>query len=395
MRRSKHRDDGCGVIIDVHSGSAGIMLTHAFPTDKEPTILFSYREQLKIGENADAETLLRALRQALFSVAMQFSDAGMQALKEHDPRAHIDKVTLVCGAPWAETITRSINLEDETPFVVTKEKVDSLVAEAEKRDEEELKSGSLLKELNLVLVEHAVVHTAVNGYLTEVPYGKKATELTLSHISGLIPKAIIDGVTEIEDKLFPGSTHTLHTFNLVLFCVLRDAFPHSKNALYIDISGEATELSVVQDETLLETHVFPFGVNTLVRQVAKNMKTFPEEAMTHLKEYGDKTPEDVRLAIGKATESYTAALQEAYKVLETRYMIPRHFFFLASKGLDEFFETVIRQGSVAYLTPHSTFVSLHKNFKEGDAATAALAEDLFFSIEASFLHKLHACGELI
>lgn len=389
-----HRDTDYGVIVDVHSGSVGIAILHTEPGKKEPIILFSFREYIKILENPDTPGLVRALRHALFTASLQFSQEGLKKLKEYDPDARIGKILLSCGAPWAQTMTRFIHVEDKEPFLITEEKVKSLILEAERRDEEEMQAGALLKELNVTLVERAVVNTAVNGYFVENPYGKKGKELSLAHISGLIPKAIIEAIKDFEEKILMHVPRASHTFALVLFCVARDLYPKIRHGLFIDISGEATELCLMQEEVLMETHVLSYGTHTFVRDFALVLNTFPDEALGHLREYGENSPQKIKDALAHVTEAYVLKLEESIAALQEKYNIPNHIFLITSRNLDTYFVPIVQKCCEKYIGDHGSFTSLNTDILKEQTATEFPNKDIFFAIEARFFHKLHGCGEI-
>ncbi len=389
----RKNDTNYGAIIDIHSGSVGIAILYSNHAEKDPEILFTHREEIKILENPGTENRVRALLRALFGATLQFSQEGVKALKEHNSRASIGKVLLVCGAPWAQTATRFITIEEKEPFLITEDKIRALILEAERRDEEEFKATMLLKELSVSLVESAVVHTTVNGYPVSNPYGKKAKEVTLAHISGLIPQAITQAIDDIKEKTLTETHRTSHTFALVLFCVLRDLYPLQKHAVIIDISGEATEICLMQDEVLLETHVFPYGTHTFIRDLAVKLHTFPEEALTHLREYSPETRGEIKKAIDEIAKTYTTYLHDSYTSLAERYTIPKHFYLTTSKELDIFFDTLVRKASESYMQSHGTCTSLNEILTVQNTHTNAPV-DVFFAVEARFFHKMHSCGEI-
>jgi hypothetical protein len=382
-----------GVIIDVHSGSIGIAIVSSDPSKRAPDILYSHREFIKIFETPDTASMIRALRHALFAATLEFSQEGMKVLQSHDPRARINKVLFVCGAPWAHTATRLIHLQEKEKFTITEEKIGALIKAAEQRDEEEYRSSELLKELNVTLVEHAIVNTSVNGYPTHDPYGTVGTELSLAHISGLIPQAIIDAVSDIEEKIVTHAVRTTHTFALILFCVLRDLYPHTKNALIIDISGESTEIAIMQDEVLLEAKVFPWGGNTFVRELAKSLKTFPDEALAHIRGHSETTPEAIRLAISTIGERYTSAFTDALADLGERYIIPKRIYLLGSRKMDHFFEKLITH-IMQTMPGNKSAVTLINDDLLKKTTESTESEDVFITLEARFFHKLHGCGDI-
>lgn len=382
-----------GVLVDVLSGSVGFSLIYSDPHEPQPEILYSHREYIKIVAEPSTDTMVRALRSTLFAAALQFSQDGMAALRKDDKHARVARILLICGAPWARTSTRLIHIEEKEPFSITKEKIGALVQAADERDEEELRRSELLRELNLNLVEHAIVNTAVNGYMVPEPYGMKGRELSLAHISGLMPKALTDAITEIEGKIIPHATRTAHTFALVLFCILRDMHPQVRNALLVDVSGEATELSIMQDEVLLETVVFPHGGHTVARDIAKELKTLPEEAMAHMNEQSAASPQNVGQAVLAAGERYTAAFSEALALLSERYIIPKHIYVITPRKTEKFFTDVLSKVTEGHRGQHGSFMLLNEELFKGSKLSAE-ERDAFVNIEARFFHKLHGCGDI-
>lgn len=382
-----------GAIVDVHSGSVGVAIVVLEGTDV-PEVIFTHREYLKVEEHTDTAAKLRALKNALFTASLEYAQSGQTALREYDPKGRVTEVLLVYGAPWAITSTRFIRIEEEAPFVVTEERIKALIAEAEKADEEEYQATAELKERGLAIIERSVIHTMLNGYRISEPYGKKATEFSLAHISGLIPSALESMIREVEDKVIPHAHHVSHTFALVLFCVVRDLYPSVPHGVLIDISGEATEVMIVQDEVLRESRTFPYGTHTFLRDVAKTLATYPDEALGHIREYGENSPEAVKLAITNATKAYSESLQGIFDELKTRFVLPHHFFLSTSKNLDTFFEDIVRKASESHIGPHGMLVSLNTTLRTVDNVDPKKPYDAFFAVESRFFQKRHACGEI-
>jgi len=383
------RRTGYGAIVDMHSGSVGMAIVD-LSGDAASKPIFAHREFLKITDVATSLQDTRALRNALLAASEIYTNAGREALRAYDKGGRVTEVQFVYGAPFARTATRFIKVEDSVPFKVSAEQVTSLLAEAEAKDEAEHRHSEELSKLNVVLVERSVIHTAINGYLTPSPYGKEATELSLAHISGLVPAELLTLSAEIEDKIAPHATRHTHTFELALFCVVRDLYPSVAQGLLINISAESTELSVMQDEVLIESAVVPCGAHTFLRQVAADLATMPEEVMMHLREQGTDTPEKTKQAIETATKVYTTLLADALAQLKTKYVLPHTVFLIVNSDLDTFFGSVIEKAMEPYYKAHGAFHALNKTLKDTDGTVAS---DAFFGIESRFFHKQHGCGE--
>jgi hypothetical protein len=386
FRRSK----GYGAIVDIHSGSVGMAIVDLGASMPQPP-LYAHREYLKIAATkTKGERELGALKEALLEASRQFKDTGLKMLRAQYAYARIEEVLFAYGVPWAHTATRFIKVEDPVPFVVSREQIGKLVAEAETKDEAELEDS---EDLKVALIERAVIHTALNGYLTEMPHGKEATELSLAHISGLVPKNILALADGIEDTLVPHAIRRDHTLGIALFSVVRDLYPDVAQGLLINISAEATELAVMQDEVLIESTTVPCGAHTFLRQIADALGTIPEEAAMHLREYGKGTSAKVSKIIAAAAAAYTACLEEALAHLKTKYVLPHTVFLLANQDLDTFFGDVIKKAMEPYYKKHGEFYFLNTVLRTKDGTDPKLPYDAFFGIEARFFHKQHHLDE--
>lgn len=381
-----------GAIIDIHSGSVGMAIVDLGGNNPSKPI-FTHREYLKIAEDASVQPDTRILRAALLAAAGIYTSKGLEALRAYDKGGRVEQVLVIYGAPFASTATRFIKVSDSVPFTVTAEQIATLLAETEAKDEAEIKRDEELGKLKVVLIERSVIHTALNGYLTPAPYGKKATELSLAHIAGLVPEELLTLTAEVEDKVIPHAARHTHTFALALFCVVRDLYPDVAQGLLINISAESTELSVMQDEVLIESTVVPCGAHTFLRQVALDLKTMPEEAMMHLREYGKETPVPTKEAIETATKVYTTLLGDALTQLKTKYVLPHTVFLIVNNDLDMFFATVIEKATEPYYKAHGAFHSLNRTLRNADATAPQGIGDAFFDVESRFFHKRHGCGE--
>lgn len=381
-----------GVILDAHSGSVGVSIVPLQAGTPQP--VFTHREYSKIERHPTPETAKRNFENALAALTAIYTKQGIAALRMHHPKGKVTQALLIYGAPWATTSTRFIKLEDPVPFIVTEERLHDLIAEAERKDEVEMNASGLLKGSGAVLVERSVIHTAVNGYLVADPYGQKAHELSLAHISGLASRDTVRAMVTAIDKMAPHVKTHAHTFALAAFCVIRDRHPGERQGLIVTISAEATELSVMQDEVLMESTVIPLGTHTFTRDVAHALKTFPEEASAHIREYGEGSSDAIKKAIDGALEAYGTRFSAALADIRTRYVLPRHLFLLTNKESDAFFAQAIKTIAEKQVGDGCVFTSLNDELRKEDKAVVLQAYDAFFAIAARFFHKKHGCGEL-
>ncbi len=387
-----------GVVVDIGSGSVGASIVRFDRTSAQPEVLSTHREFMPLRGSENPEDRIRHMRHALFTVMLALSQRGAARMRAQGVRAPLTRLFVSCTAPWAYTATQMIHFERKEPFAVTKELVDSIVAHAAQKEEATAGDPHLVfSKLGMQMVERSVVDVMVNGYTVSEPYGKAATELDVAHLRGLVPTAVVTALSEVQRNILSDVPLAVRTSALVLYCVFRDVYPDLKHALIVEVSGEATECSLMRNEILYETTSISRGMHTLTREVATQFKVIPEEARTYLRSYKqDALTKQQETKLGEVNARYAAALESALANLRERYPLPRTVFLLIDQPMQPFFTEAL-QGALAKvgggddrvirpITPMQA--ERFARFAEGTTPDPRLA------ITARFFHKLHACGEI-
>ena len=401
LSRSKRGESSYGVIIDVGSGSIGVGIVSSNKEYEVPRILFTHREPLRVGKKPTTKERVRAMRQALFAAVLELSHTGLRELYKSHRHVTIGRILVVCSAPWSNTATQIVHFEDKEPFSVTKEWTDELIKNAESkvrkeiRDIEPQQALHILSESGVKVVEKTIVEIKLNGYSVVDPYEKKARELELAHISGLVSSFVIDAIKDIKSADLPLSDVDLHTYALVLYCVFRDMYPHTNDALIIDISGEATEMMIVHDDVLLDTHIVNYGTYTLMREIAKRTRSIPEETKRYLTSFSNTDALQYK-KISEAASSYIAFVSDGLEALARLYVLPQNIYVTVDPELESFFSSVLTL--LKEKRPEfgiRNIVSIRDETTRNFAAFENNAKpDAFLAISARFFHKLHGCGEI-
>lgn len=391
---TKSKNAMYGAIIDIGSASVGVGIVESDHTKKLPKILFSHRVYMRISsQKNEQDERMRQMREALFSASLVLSKDGMGALKEYDRGGKIGRILITCSSPWSHTVAKSVAYEQEKPFKISKSILRDLVKTAEEEMAETLDETAIIGSLGLEVVERATVNVTVNGYHVQNPLGLSAKTIELSHITGLLPKEIIDAVYEVREKIFSDTDVSAHTYMLVMYCVLRDLFPTTHSLCIVDITGETTEIGIVKAGILVDTVHAPYGSNTLLRAISNAQKSTSGEALSLLQAYGEKTLADSEYGdISKIAEEYDVALVEALEKILMHRSIPQTLIITALPQVSSFFrERVLKK--VTQLTHRShTEIEIKKSIL--DAIASLNNNDTYITLAARFFHKLHGCGEI-
>lgn len=391
------RSSSYGVIVDVGSGSVGIGIAHSEKGKNIPHIIYAHREHIRIGETPTPDERIRAMRQALFAATLQLSEDGLKQLREYDRHANIDEIQVVCAAPWSETVTQIIHLEKDKPFTITKDWVEDLIEKAQKQNPVSKERDDILKNLGMEVVEESIVDIKVNGYNTLTPYGNEAKEIRVAHTSGLIPSDVLAAIGEIEKNVISGVETNAHTYALTLYCVLRDLYPHTANALLVDVTGEATEVGVIQDGVLLETATAPYGAFTLTRAIASALNTIPEEARAYIASFEHINKTDaVYTKVIEAQASFRAEIEAVLKKVGAKYVLPRTVFLTIDPEITKYFTTLFEPTllQVSGLEKIKIITVSDESVKQLATTEKGIKNDVFLAVSARFFHKLCACHEI-
>lgn len=116
-------------------------------------------------------------------------------------------------------------------------------------------------------------------------FGKKTSELEIALYISMIPANIYSSINEMIKKFWDAPDVNFSSFSFTTFDVIRDIFTEESSLLFMDISGEVTDISLAKDNVLLESITFPAGKNMLIRSLIESMKSNSASATSELKLY--------------------------------------------------------------------------------------------------------------
>jgi len=392
--RNKKESSRYGVIIDIASGTVGVALVKSNLSQENPEILYSYRTSPR--STSDPEKMLtntRNIRETLFSACLEVANEGLSVLQSQDSDAQISHVFLTCSSPWAHTVARNTRYESDKPFKVTRSIISDLIKNAEDEIISYTREHSQIVEKDFEVIERATVDIAVNDYLVDNPYQNKVNTVSLTHISGLAPKELIVAIEDMQDKLFPHTKLRMHTFMLVIYCVLRDMYPQLHSLCIVDVTGETTEFGIVENNLLVENSYMKGGAHTFLRDIAEQRNAPLVDVYTQLSML--ESSECVEAEISKkASETYISNVQaHIQSVLKTR-ILPKHIVVNSQHPLaSQFVEMLKKAFEKSGHTDYEIIDFSVELFKNSKNARTLKDSDVYLSTASRFFHKLHGCAE--
>jgi len=257
----KKKQETIVAIFDIGSGSIGGAIVQLPSIDGElPTIIKSARTDIAFSESNDFEILIKNMLRAINTTAQTLNKNNTSSIKE---------VFCILSSPWYLSETRIVKTERELSFVFTKRHANELLqkeifnlSETYKKQYGEIDAPQI--------IENIIMGVSLNGIPTNEPLDKKCKSVELSILISLSSKIFID---KIEGNILNNFHHIPVHFSSFIsssYIALRDKYINQDSHVLVDVSGETTDVSIIQDGILKYSVSFPQGKKTLYRYISKN-----------------------------------------------------------------------------------------------------------------------------
>jgi hypothetical protein len=374
------------IIFDIGSSSVGGAAVLLFPKRK-PKVLYTARRDMAFQENFHFERFVSSMMETLEKVAQDVSSVKLPP--------HSEK-TFSCffASPWYASQTRILKKSFGNSVKIDEE----LLKETEEKEIETFKAQEIKKMGgDAIILETETIQTKLNGYETSNPIGKEATDFQTAIYISISPGKIAQTITERIKKVFHAHSVHFNSFPFSSFVVARDIF-HEKSFLFMDISGEVSDISIVRDNVLQETVAFPLGKNFLIRKIAGETDSTFQEALSQFhmakgEELEEEHDKKVKKALDAASKEWITAFQNALKSVSGRKeLLPRDIFITADDDVSKWFiENLQDSGSDSFSVVGNVFNVRHLNgsfLSSFCDSETAVERDSFLMIEAIFINRL-------
>ena len=326
------------LLLEIGSGSVGGALV-LFQEREKPFVLYVAREPITIATKVNLDRLINNKKNALASVLQKIIKNGLPEVhRSISRRINVKNVFAVFSAPWQASESLVVNIKGGNPTVVTLDLLEKVIKEQAVRFE---KDPSFEHE-PVEVVEKRIIDVSLNGYHVNYMYQKAATELSFTIFLSSVPKRILRELRSALGKSFHLKNIFAHSFTLTNFAVIRDMFGSTSNFLFIDVTGEATEVSLVKKGVLLKTASFPLGRNFIIRKIAEAFSVTPNIARSLISLYSKEAiHEDFKSKFKKALEEARRDWVEVWRNttvgISDGLILPETVFLTIDKDVEKIF----------------------------------------------------------
>lgn len=389
---SKKQKERVVVLFDIGSASIAVGLLLLAP-EKKPTLLYHTRRSMEFQKRLNFDRFFGSMKKTL-------SEVGNDLVKNGLPHLHMDKkeslkldaVLCTYASPWYLSTTKVITVHEREPVTLTREFVQNILDREEKSLEGK---GTYMGDLekHLSVIERTVTGIQLNGYDVESPYGRDAQQIQITASITAVPHAVREGVEEVITNIIQGVGIVHHSFGVVATQAIQELVPKQKDFLFVDVSGEVTDVVRVEGGAVTHAISFPFGTQEMLRGITRDMKVDVHEAETLATMYEEKRlHEKARSTLSKLYEKLEMRWREEMSSALSRIvpaeMMPRHVYITAHTVFAPTFERFLKNVVCTDTKIKPNILSLmkgavasHTTFKE------QRIPDTFLALEALYVAR--------
>jgi len=380
------------IILDIGSGSVGGAVV-ALASDSTPEIRFSARKAISFQEHLSFPRFLTSMRKALAEICGELA----RAVPAQSP---VERIFVTLASPWYASQTRIVHYARPEEFMLTEKGIAKLI----EREIELFRSSTLFakskqEQVPPEIMEAKNIRVSLNGYEVKSPFGKRATELDLALYISLVSGPIHKAITEEIAIAWPHAPLHFSSFAFSAFDSIRDIFSDEACFLFVDISGESTDMSIIINNILLESVSFPLGTNSLLRSFMQSSKTTAAAAASELETYlagdiHDARADEIEHIVTLSLEEWSGSFGNALAQFAKEFPIPRVIFYTVDDAYGEVFENAMKQVRFSRFGGEDYVFALRrlgmKFLAKFVHAAGPEGQDSFLAVEAIFANKFSA-----
>jgi hypothetical protein len=381
----KHRE--VFVVLDIGSSSIGAAIVDLH-NPKGPCVLFADRHQFHIGDAVSSKRLVLNLKQSLEKV---LTDVQHFVSKKSAERLDIQKIVCTYCSPWHSSSTKTVTIEEEGQTLVTHSLVSDILKTEERNLMKMLEEDTALQVKKPLLLDQKLIQIKLNGYATNNPYEKEAAKIELTFFTTIASGNLINEIETLIHKMLHVRDIKHHAFSLVAWDVISDTFSYIKNFIHVDITGEVSDITVVDSGNIREIASVPSGRHLVIRTIAKRLNVDEEIALSYLHVLSQgaanqKLTSELTGILTDVQTEFKILLEDTFKRMESRSDMPGTIFLTADGDVATLFAESFKK-----MREDSKVILLNNESMPTHCTFSKLQEtDNFIAIESVFLHKLNS-----
>lgn len=259
-----------GLLVDIQSASITLSLVTKGKSADELVVIWKLHTPINLQSAEPSSHIQKKMLGTLLESFMQLQVAGLPTIQKYHVGAEITDVQIIFASPWILLHNQFIEHKDTESFTITLGLLENLAHDT-MSSLEQIKSNSLPK----TTIDYTLSEITANYYpidLTQL----HTDSIVTNHVRFLcitthVDKAVYDQVSQLAEKLCPKAVILTYPRPIVLKRIVSSLLPQLRNFCICDIDLELTTLTFVNTTGELSNIEIPFGINTLIRELAEEL----------------------------------------------------------------------------------------------------------------------------
>ncbi|MBA3733044.1 hypothetical protein H0W91_01575 [Patescibacteria group bacterium] len=338
----KNEKEEVSLLLSVSNGSISCSIV-CLPTEGFPKFLYSFKKDFISTEKITSSILLDSTEKIIDTMLCDVVKA-CKTIPELKKIGAFSRVIITFSSPWYNIVSKNIVIEEKVPFLVTADFINKIIKKEENLFQTDLLKNAAFIDEEYVIAEKSIVSSKVNGYLLDKTLGKKTMNFEGNLFMSAIPFVVEDKVANLilRHTHIPKPQIFIHSFPLVYFSIVRDNFAKTSDYLLTNITGEATDITLVEDNNIKNTVSIPLGSNSITKLIAAKFNISYEIADSTLQLYlsGKKSKTDeieIENILAMIEAEWAVYLEDSLQILSPDMSLPNNSFLISDSKLENTF----------------------------------------------------------
>lgn len=297
------------------------------------------------------------------------------------------------SSPFVFSQTKIINYSQADSFTFTQKTLDNL-----SRRESDAFCAKYSQDGPFSLIDNKIMQVKLDGYETTSLFGNKIKSLAISQFLSGGSSHQLEKIKQV----IIGSSHNdnivFHSYSFAIFSSLRDILNMKKNFLAIDIGGELTDIFLSLDGVMVENISFPYGTNSMLRDIALKQNILFSEAKTQLgllinNKLHSRTRENIEKNISEIKNKWLGSFSESLSLILSDSFLPEQIILTGDSQASPLFVSWLKETDFHKYKPTDKpfHIAYFDYTKISDIISGTRnINDTYLILEALFLQKIYS-----
>jgi hypothetical protein len=367
------------IIFDIDSTSiAGGLFRYTYTEKKElieTKSLYSLRKNITSGNEYPFDQFFNKTLSTLKAVA---EEVYLQSL------IPLDDIYCNVGTPWVNAYKKNISYKKDKPFLISSELIHEIL---EKELKNSTRKNSFHKDHDIELINRETLAIYGNGYKLRNVRNQSLSEITLQSLSSVMSQSTKESFSHIIEKVFHRLPHYLSN-TATSYQYTQKSFPHINDTFIVDVSGEVTEVLVIQNDVLEHIGSIPVGEYGIIRSLRDILNIpFAKAKSILVLHHENNLDTEYSQSIDDALHtSFRVWFKEFFNLCDTyakKGLLPRNIILRSHNDVYNWFEYMILEQDILSEHMHATGpIQLQPMFSQNIIPDV----DTELSVIAEFIH---------